>query len=161
MRQGDARVIPTLLAYGARWVWLIPVAAIAPLSAWKRSLLLPVSLAFAVGLVGVMQFQWPHPAPRETCCRLTIVTLNGNRAARPEAFSRLVEESGESLDNLRARQPLGRLGSRLMWVNRRNMLDRIRQMHEGRPGRPLRARIADPAVVDALETFALPSGARA
>jgi polysaccharide deacetylase family protein (PEP-CTERM system associated) len=58
-------------------------------------------------------------------------------------------------------EPLGRLGSRLMWVNRRNMLDRIRQMHEGRPGRPLRARIADPAVVDALETFAMPSGARA
>ena len=58
-------------------------------------------------------------------------------------------------------EPLGRLGSRLMWVNRRNMLDRIRQMHTGRPGRPLRARIADPAVVDALETFAMPSGARA
>ena len=30
MRQGDAMVIPTLLAYGARWVWLIPVACDCP-----------------------------------------------------------------------------------------------------------------------------------
>src|SRR4051812_24540064 len=68
MREGDAMVIPTLLAYGARWVWLIPAVAIAPLIVWRRSLLLPVALAFGVGLVGVMQFQWPHLAPRESCC---------------------------------------------------------------------------------------------
>ena len=65
---------------------------------WRRSA--PVAcwrLPSAVGLVGVMQFQWPHLAPRETCCRLTIVTLNGNQVARPGAFSRLVEDSGADI----------------------------------------------------------------
>jgi vancomycin resistance protein VanJ len=97
MRQGDAMVVPTLLAYGARWVWLIPVAVVAPLSLWRRSVVVPVAVALAVGLVGVMQFQWPHLAPRETCCRLTIVTLNGNQKARPGAFSHLVEDSGADI----------------------------------------------------------------
>src|SRR3954452_14666588 len=93
MRQGDAMVIPTLLAYGARWVWLIPVAAVAPLSLWRRSVLLPLGIAFGVGLVGVMQFQWPHVVARETCCRITVVSLNGNQQARAGALSRLVEDA--------------------------------------------------------------------
>ena len=63
MRMGDAMVIPTLLAYGARWVWLLPVVALAPLSLWRRSVVLPLAVAFSVGLVGIMQFQWPHLAP--------------------------------------------------------------------------------------------------
>src|SRR4051812_9872677 len=88
MRMGDAMVIPTLLAYGARWVWLLPVVALAPVSLWRRSVVLPLAVAFCIGLLGVMQFQWPHVAPEQTCCRLTIVTLNGNQAARPDAFSR-------------------------------------------------------------------------
>ena len=97
MRMGDAMVIPTLLAYGARWVWLLPVVALAPLSLWRRSVVLPLAVAFSVGLLGVMQFQWPHLAPTETCCRLTIVTLNGNQVARPGTFSRLVEDSGADI----------------------------------------------------------------
>ena len=47
-------------------------------------------------------------------------------------------------------EPLGRIASRLMWVNRRDMLARIDTMHAGRPGRPLRARLGDPAVVEAM-----------
>ena len=97
MRMGDAMVIPTLLVYGARWVWLLPVVALAPLSLWRRSVVLPLAVAFSVGLLGVMQFQWPHLAPTETCCRLTIVTLNGNQVARPGTFSRLVEDSGADI----------------------------------------------------------------
>jgi polysaccharide deacetylase family protein (PEP-CTERM system associated) len=57
-------------------------------------------------------------------------------------------------------EPLGRLGSRLMWLNRRNMLGRIEELHEGRPGRPLRDRVAALDVA-ALETVQIPTVTRA
>jgi vancomycin resistance protein VanJ len=91
MRLGDAMVIPTLLAYGARWIWLLPVVALAPLALWRRSLGLPLALALAVWLLGIMQFQLPHFAVAPACCRVTIVTLNGNQAARPESFREVVD----------------------------------------------------------------------
>lgn len=91
MRLSDAMVVPTLLAYGARWFWLLPVLALAPLTFWRRSLLLPLSLALAACLVGVMQFQLPRVSVRQTCCRLTVVTLNGNQAARPDAVKQVID----------------------------------------------------------------------
>lgn len=92
MRRGDEMVIPTLLAYGARWVWLLPVAALAPLGFWRRSTLIPLALAAGLCVVGVMQFQPPHVSTKETCCRLTVVTINGDQQARPDAFRRLIED---------------------------------------------------------------------
>ncbi len=96
MRLGDAWVIPTLLAYGARWVWLMPVAVIAPLLFWKRSTLIPLALAFGIWLVPVMQFQWPHIAAAERSCPLTVVTLNADQRADPAAFRKLLD--AESAD---------------------------------------------------------------
>jgi endonuclease/exonuclease/phosphatase (EEP) superfamily protein YafD len=91
MRLGDAMIIPTLLAYGARWVWLVPVVALAPLALWRRSLGLPLAFALAVWLLGIMQFQVPHLPVARACCRVTVLTLNGNRAARPEAVRQVVQ----------------------------------------------------------------------
>jgi vancomycin resistance protein VanJ len=94
MRLGDAMVIPTLLAYGARWVWLLPVAALAPLILWRRSVVLPLSLAFATALLAVMQFQLPHmPRAPLACCRLTVLTLNANQVLHPASFRRLLDDS--------------------------------------------------------------------
>jgi hypothetical protein len=47
-----------------------------------------------------------------------------------------------------------------MWLNRRNMLGRIEELHEGRPGRPLRDRVAALDVA-ALETVQIPTVTRA
>ena len=57
-------------------------------------------------------------------------------------------------------EPLGRLGSRLMWLNRRNMLGRIEELHEGRPCRPLRDRVAE-LDLGTLETVPIPAASRA
>src|SRR3954447_24965419 len=75
MRLGDEMVVPTLLAYGARWVWLIPVVALAPLIYWRRSVAAPFIMALAIGLLGVMQFRLPHLPVRHGCCRVTVLTL--------------------------------------------------------------------------------------
>ena len=58
-------------------------------------------------------------------------------------------------------KPLGRVASRLMWVNRRDMLARIETLHAGRPGRPLRARLGDAGVVEAMAIIPIPTVASA
>jgi vancomycin resistance protein VanJ len=94
MRLGDAMVIPTLLAYGARWVWLLPVAALLPLLYWTRSVLAPSAVALAICLLGVMQFRLPHLPVAQGCCRVTVLTVNGNQAARGNDFRQLVASAG-------------------------------------------------------------------
>jgi polysaccharide deacetylase family protein (PEP-CTERM system associated) len=58
-------------------------------------------------------------------------------------------------------EPLGRLTSRLMWVNRRHMLARLETLHDGRPGRPLRTRVAEADLGNTLATFTVPAVAPA
>ena len=58
--------------------------------------------------------------------------------------------------------PLGRATSRLMWVNRKHMLATRTRLHAGRPGRPLRDRVAEAQVAGAaLPDVAIPGGTRA
>jgi hypothetical protein len=47
-----------------------------------------------------------------------------------------------------------------MWLNRKHMLGRIEELHEDRPGRPLRERVAE---LDraGLQTMAIPTVTRA
>jgi endonuclease/exonuclease/phosphatase family metal-dependent hydrolase len=60
--QADDRWLGTLVMYGPRWVWSLPMAVLVPLSAWRAWHAWPVLLVDLLLLVGpVMELQVPAP----------------------------------------------------------------------------------------------------
>jgi vancomycin resistance protein VanJ len=93
MRLGDEAVIPTLVAYGPRWIWLVPPMALIPIAFWRRSVLPPLAFAVIICLAGVMQFELPRLGQRDGCCRITVVTLNAHDFVRPGTLGPFAESA--------------------------------------------------------------------
>ena len=95
MRHGDRSPVPTLLAYGPRWIWLVPSIVMLPAVYWKPRLLLPLSSAIALGLLTTMQLQVNLPASGSASpgTGVTIVSYNGGNRATDGALLRLADET--------------------------------------------------------------------
>lgn len=105
MRQSDNAAIPTLLAYGPRWIWLAPPVALLPAGIWRRRLLFPLTAALAIGLGGVLQFE-VNPlrgtgAGRPT---VTVLTFNADGARVGGALLRIAEEARADILALQERR---------------------------------------------------------
>jgi len=68
-----------------------------PAAFWKRSLLVPLFLAFIICLMGPMQFEFPGFRSSDDCCRVTVLTLNAHDAVEAGSLRRVTEASGADI----------------------------------------------------------------
>ena len=94
VRGGDRIPIATVASYGPRWVWLLPVAILA-LFVWvRKTAIVPLAIAAAIGLVLVMQLEWRFGAPpSDGGPEWTVVSLNTDGLVAPESIGRLARET--------------------------------------------------------------------
>lgn len=97
LRMGDEAIVPTLFSYGPRWIWLAPPIVLAPAVIWKRSLVVPLSLAFVICLMGPMQFEVTGSRNSNDCCRVTVLTLNAHDRVEKGSLRRMAEGSGAEI----------------------------------------------------------------
>lgn len=106
----DDWVLPSLIAYGPRWVWAVPPLLLLPVAlrcAARHAGMSGVALLIAVA--GIMRFELPQVGPMRTATEdLIVLTLNAGYHAEPAAVRRLVLESGAHVVALQEwRQPAG------------------------------------------------------
>jgi len=95
---GDRWWFATLLLYGPRWVYALPLAALAPAALlWRRASLWPLALAGLIVVWPIMGLCIPWrkltaPPPAADRPRLRVLSFNVQRfAPAPEAFHDLIE----------------------------------------------------------------------
>lgn len=94
VRQSDRAALPTLFAYGPRWIWLAPPVALLPAGIWRPRLLIPLVAALAIGLGGVLQFE-VNPLRGTAAGRptVTVLTFNADGARVGGALLQIAEEA--------------------------------------------------------------------
>ena len=73
----DRLVLPTLFAYGPRWLSVVPPLVLLPSALFRQRRVVPLTLSLMLAVGPIMQFQLPSSVPAwEHTARLTVLTLN-------------------------------------------------------------------------------------
>jgi endonuclease/exonuclease/phosphatase family metal-dependent hydrolase len=101
IRQADALALPTLLSYGPRWIWLLLPCGLLPTVPFRRARLIPLAAALAIGLVPILQFEFPSlRALRQggtTTPLITVVTMNAGMQLSGASLENLVRSTGADI----------------------------------------------------------------
>jgi len=99
---GDRWWFATLLLFGPRWIWAVPLALLMPVAAARRRTALgPLAVALLLIVFPLMGFRvswrWPSAAvPGGFTFRMITCNIEG-KAADPEALASLIEAAGPDI----------------------------------------------------------------
>jgi vancomycin resistance protein VanJ len=94
LRFADRYSLPTLMAYGPRWVWIVPPVLLLPTALFQLRRLPPLLVAITVSLFFILQFELNATTGRTRAQQpLTIVSFNAEGQHDVSAFARFVRET--------------------------------------------------------------------
>jgi endonuclease/exonuclease/phosphatase family metal-dependent hydrolase len=92
LRLADRHALPTLFAYGPRWVWIVPPILLLPTAILRTRRLLPLLGAIGISLFFVMQLELNLTRRGTPVQTLTVASFNAEGQRDVRAFAAFVQE---------------------------------------------------------------------